>query len=39
MCINLRAVDGLREHLFEKLAVKSRVGLAMYALRQAIVAF
>jgi two-component system, NarL family, invasion response regulator UvrY len=39
MKLNPRAVDGLRDHLFEKLAVKSRVGLAMYAIRQGIVAF
>ena len=39
MKLNPRAVDSLRDHLFEKLAVKSRVGLAMYAIRQGIVAF
>ncbi|MEP6750135.1 MAG: response regulator transcription factor [Bacteroidota bacterium] len=36
--LNPRAVDNLRDHLFEKLEVKSRVGLAMYAIRQGIVA-
>jgi len=35
--LNLRAVDNLRDHLFEKLEVKSRVGLAMYAMRHGIV--
>lgn len=37
--LNPRAVDNLRDHLFEKLDVKSRVGLAMYAIRQGIVRF
>lgn len=36
--LNPRAIDNLRDHLFEKLEVKSRVGLAMYAIRQGIVA-
>lgn len=39
MKLNPRGVDSLRDHLFEKLVVKSRVGLAMYAIRQGIVAF
>ena len=39
MKLNPRAVDSLRDHLFEKLEIKSRVGLAMYAIRQGIVAF
>lgn len=34
-----RAVDNLRDHLFGKLDVKSRVGLAMYAIRQGLVKF
>jgi len=38
MKLNPRAVDSLRDHLFEKLEIKSRVGLAMYAIRQGIVA-
>lgn len=37
--LNPRAVDNLRDHLFEKLDVKSRVGLAMYAIRQGLVRF
>ncbi|GAC1454373.1 MAG: response regulator transcription factor [Chitinophagaceae bacterium] len=36
--LNPRAVDSLRDHLFEKLEIKSRVGLAMYAIRHGIVA-
>jgi len=38
MNLNPRAVDGLRDNLFVKLEIKSRVGLAMYAIRQGIVA-
>ncbi|MEO5892904.1 MAG: response regulator transcription factor [Ferruginibacter sp.] len=38
MKLNPRAVDSLRDILFDKLDVKSRVGLAMYAIRQGIVA-
>jgi len=38
MNLNPRAVDGLRDHLFDKLDIKSRVGLAMYAIRQGMVA-
>lgn len=34
-----RAVDNLRDHLFNKLDVKSRVGLAMYAIKQGLVKF
>lgn len=37
MKLNPRAVDSLRDHLFEKLDVKSRVGLALYALRKGVV--
>ena len=37
MELNPRSVDNLRDHLFEKLDVKSRVGLAMYAIRQGLV--
>jgi len=39
MKLNPRTVDSLRDHLFDKLDVKSRVGLAMFAIRQGIVAF
>jgi DNA-binding NarL/FixJ family response regulator len=38
MKLNPRAVDSLRDHLFGKLEIKSRVGLAMYAIRHGIVA-
>ncbi len=32
-----RTIDGYRDALFEKLNVKTRVGLAMYAVRNGIV--
>jgi DNA-binding NarL/FixJ family response regulator len=35
--LNPRAVDNLRDSLFNKLNVKSRVGLAMYAIRHGLV--
>lgn len=38
MSLNPRAIDSLRDHLFVKLDVKSRVGLAMVAIRNGIVA-
>lgn len=37
MCISPRTVDGYRESLFEKLEVKSRVGLVMFAIRNRLV--
>lgn len=39
LLLNPRSVDNLRDHLFEKLDVKSRVGLAMYSIRHGIVNF
>lgn len=39
MHLNPRAVDNLRDNLFEKLDVKSRVGLAMYSIRHGIQTF
>jgi two-component system, NarL family, invasion response regulator UvrY len=39
MNLNPRAIDNLRDSLFEKLDVKSRVGLAMYSLRHGIFSF
>jgi two-component system, NarL family, invasion response regulator UvrY len=39
MYISPRTVDNYRDQLFEKLNVKSRVGLAMYALKNGIVNF
>ena len=38
MKMNPRAIDGMRDNLFTKLDVKSRVGLAMYAIKHGIVA-
>ncbi len=35
--LNIRTVDTIRDHLFNKLGVRSRVGMAMYAVRQGIV--
>jgi two-component system, NarL family, invasion response regulator UvrY len=37
MKLNPRAVDALRDTLFEKLDVKSRVGLALFAIKKGIV--
>jgi DNA-binding NarL/FixJ family response regulator len=37
MELNPRSVDNLRDHLFQKLDVKSRVGLAMFAIRKGII--
>jgi len=37
--ISARSIDGLRDGLFEKLDVKSRVGLAIYAVKNGIVVF
>jgi two-component system, NarL family, invasion response regulator UvrY len=39
MNLNPRSVDNLRDSLFSKLDVKSRVGLAMFAMRHGIVPF
>ena len=39
MNLNPRAVDTLRDSLFQKLSVKSRVGLVMYAIKHGIVTF
>lgn len=37
MFLSARTIDGYREALFEKLHVKTRVGLAMYAIKNGIV--
>jgi DNA-binding NarL/FixJ family response regulator len=37
MFVSPRTIDGYRDALFEKLQVKTRVGLVMYAIRNAIV--
>jgi DNA-binding NarL/FixJ family response regulator len=39
MDLNPRSIDGIRDNLFTKLDVKSRVGLAMYAIRHGLVNF
>ena len=39
MNMTARKVDHFRDHLFEKLDVKSRVGLAMYAIKNGLVSF
>lgn len=39
MKLNPRSVDNLRDHLFTKLDVKSRVGLAMYSIKHGLVTF
>ncbi len=37
MSLNPRSVDNLRDNLFTKLEVKSRIGLAMYAIKHGII--
>jgi two-component system invasion response regulator UvrY len=37
LCVSPRTVDGYRGDLFEKLGVKSRIGLVIYAIRNGIV--
>lgn len=37
MCLSPRTIDGYRDNLFEKLHVKTRVGLVTYALKNGIV--
>ncbi len=39
MCKSHHTIDGYRQQLFEKLNVRNRIGLVMYALRNNIVAF
>lgn len=38
MNLNPRSIDGIRDNLFSRLDVKSRVGLALYAIRHGLVA-
>lgn len=38
MFLSVRTIDGYRDQLFEKLEVKSRVGLVLYAIKNKIVA-
>lgn len=37
MCVSVRTVDGYRESIFQKLSVKSRVGMVMEALRLGLI--
>lgn len=37
MCLSVKTIDGYRAKLFEKLDVKSRVGLVMYAIKNNLV--
>lgn len=33
MCCSPRTIEGYRDHLFEKLELKTRVGLAVFAIK------
>jgi DNA-binding NarL/FixJ family response regulator len=37
MCISSRTVDGYRDQLFEKLHIKSRIGLVLYAIKNKLI--
>lgn len=37
MCISARTVDGYRDQLFDKLEIKSRVGLVLYAIKSKLI--
>jgi DNA-binding NarL/FixJ family response regulator len=37
MCISSRTVDGYRDSLFEKLQIKSRIGLVLYAIKNKLI--
>ena len=37
MCISSRTVDGYRDQLFEKLGIKSRIGLVLYAIKNKLI--
>lgn len=37
MCVSVRTVDGYRDTLFEKLNVRSRIGLVLYAIKNNLV--
>ena len=37
MCISVRTIDGYRDQLFEKLQIKSRVGLVLYAIKNKLI--
>jgi DNA-binding NarL/FixJ family response regulator len=37
MCLSPKTIDGYRESLFEKLEIKTRIGLVLYAIKNKIV--
>ncbi len=37
MCVSARTVDGYRDQLFDKLQIKSRVGLVLYAIKNKLI--
>ncbi len=37
MCVSSRTVDGYRDQLFEKLQIKSRIGLVLYAIKHKLI--
>jgi DNA-binding NarL/FixJ family response regulator len=37
MCLSPKTIDGYREHLFQKLEIKTRIGLVLYAIKNKIV--
>lgn len=37
MCISSRTVDGYRDQLFDKLGIKSRIGLVLYAIKNKLI--
>ncbi len=37
LCVSPRTIDGYRDQLFEKLKIKTRVGLVMYAIKNGII--
>jgi DNA-binding NarL/FixJ family response regulator len=39
MCLSPRTIDGYRDLLFEKLKVRTRVGLVLYAIKNGVVSF
>jgi len=39
MCVSVRSVDGYRNAVFEKLKVKTRIGVALYAIKTGLVEF
>lgn len=37
MCVSVRTIDGYRDQLFDKLQIKSRVGLVLYAIKNKLI--